>query len=184
MSHSKYRTVIVIDDSDQEDPQPAVNSNARTANAAHPPTSRRRKSEPMSRLAPPTNTQTRLRSAKNKPYEIIEIDSDEHSDKPPPVSFHYTLFHPYEFNYLQLKRAKTDPRTLTPPPVESDGNGAPKVVRGSAVESGHVPPRSERRDFIWDTVSNHVDRMPLTSSSSRHRHGELFRNTRIPLVFR
>ena len=88
MSHSKHHTVIVIDDSDQEDcPQ-----------SAHP-TSRRRKPEPMLRFAPPTDTQTRLRSAKNKPYEIIEIDSDEHSDKPPLVSFHYAVFHLYAFNY-------------------------------------------------------------------------------------
>jgi hypothetical protein len=172
MSHSKQRTVIVIDDSDQEDgAQPALNSNARTPNAAHPPpTSRRRKSEPMPSFAPPTNTQTRLRSAKNKPYEIIEVDSDDYPDKPP-VSFRYTtILHLYEFNYLQPKRARTDLRTPTPPPVESDGKGAPKVVHGSAVESGHVPPPDHRprKEFIWDTVSNHVDRVPLTT---HHPHG-------------
>jgi hypothetical protein len=183
MSHSKQRTVIVIDDSDQEDgAQPALNSNARTPNAAHPRTSRRRKSEPMSRFAPPTNTQTRLRSAKNKPYEIIEVDSDDS----PPVSFRSTtILHPYEFNYLQPKRARTDLRTPTPPPVESDGKGAPKVVHGSAVESGHVPPPEHRprKEFIWDTVSNHVDPVHSLSSSSRHSYCELLnfnRNTKNP----
>jgi hypothetical protein len=147
-----------------------------------PPTSRRRKSEPRFALAQmrlrsakkkqneiieidsdehsDTNTQKRLRSAKNKPNETIEIDSDEHSDKLPPVSFYYKLFHNYESNYLQSKRAKVDLRTLTPPPVESDGNGAPKVVHGSAVEPSHVPlpagsEHGMRKEFIWTTVSNH-----------------------------
>ena len=88
MGHLNPPTVIVIDDSDQEDcPQPAVNSIAGPSNAPHPPTSQRGKSVPMPQLPPPTGAQTRQRSAKSKPHEIIEIDSDESSDKPP-VSFY------------------------------------------------------------------------------------------------
>ena len=127
----------------------------------------------------------RLRSANKKPYEIIDTGSDEHSDSDkPPVSFHYTLFHPYEFDYMQSKRAKADLRTLTLPPVESEGNGAPKVVRGSAVESGHVPPWSEhstKKEYIWDTVSNHMDYFATLLSSSRHSYDELISNS---IIFR
>jgi hypothetical protein len=68
----------------------------------------------------------------------------------------------------QPKRVRIDLRT--PPPVETDDNGAQdqgrdpeactmlKVVHGSAVELGHVPPRSVRmrKDFIWVTVRNRV----------------------------
>lgn len=88
--------------------------------------------------------------------------------------------HAYGINRCsQPKRVRIDP--LSPPPVERDDNGPrdqglepengegltctiPKVVHGSAVESGNVPPRSVRvrKDFIWVTVRNHVDASNLS----------------------
>jgi hypothetical protein len=93
-SPARLMSVIVIDDSDQEEGSQSragtvsvpksiadVLSAAKASSFAHPATSRRGRSDPTC-LTTPTNTQIRQRSVKSQPDEIIEIDSDEFSGKP------------------------------------------------------------------------------------------------------
>ncbi|KAI0305032.1 hypothetical protein BC826DRAFT_29910 [Russula brevipes] len=158
MSRSKAVEIIEIDDSEPGD--------CSHSGPIRPTTSRR---GPMSSITPATAQldQCPTVSQRHEP-QLIEIDSDEPPDEPPPkrVRIDRSRDTPYP---MQIQSDDdggapwdrgSDPNPgnggAPPPPTEIRTIPKSKVIRGSAVEPGCIaPPRSNGmrgKEFIWVTA--------------------------------
>lgn len=163
MCHPDPPVVIVVNDSDQEDcggsqsdtsiislvdDISTILSTAKASGSTGSATSRHGKSKLMScssNLAPTTDTGIRRRPTKSQLRDVIVIDCDESSHKPPP------------------KRARSGNDLVTPWPVKSDGG-----ARNGGLDTENKP-RSKRAKIQVDLVSPGPPSVESNGSGAQHQ---------------